>query len=94
MYRIGIDLGGTNIAAGIVNDKFEIVAQDSTPTLVGRPGVEIVDDIAMLCKKLCESGQLADGIDKGRDIEAEGDEIYNVHLPLHNEKTAHGDDCC
>ena len=54
MYRIGIDLGGTNIAAGIVNEKFEIVAQDSTPTLVGRPGEEIVDDIAMLCKKLCK----------------------------------------
>ncbi len=55
MYRIGIDLGGTNIAAGIVNDKFEIVAQDSTPTLVGRPGEEIVDDIASLCKKLCQA---------------------------------------
>ena len=55
MYRIGIDLGGTNIAAGIINDKFEIIAQDSTPTLVGRPGVEIVDDIARLCKKLCQT---------------------------------------
>ena len=54
MYRIGIDLGGTNIAAGIVNEEFKIVAQDSTPTLVGRPGEAIVDDIAMLCKKLCE----------------------------------------
>ena len=54
MYRIGIDLGGTNIAAGIVNEKFEIVAQDSTPTLTERPAVEIVDDIAMLCKKLCD----------------------------------------
>ena len=54
MYRIGIDLGGTNIAVGIVNEKFEIVAQDSTPTLVGRPSEQIVDDIAMLCKRLCE----------------------------------------
>ena len=54
MYRIGIDLGGTNIAVGIVNDKFEIVAQDSTPTLVGRPSEQIVEDIAMLCKRLCE----------------------------------------
>ncbi len=53
MYRIGIDLGGTNIAAGIVNESFEIVAQESTPTLVGRPGEEIVDDIAKLCKSLC-----------------------------------------
>ena len=60
MYRIGIDLGGTNIAAGIVNDKFEIVAQDSTPTLVGRPGVEIVDDIAALCKKLCAAVHISE----------------------------------
>ena len=26
MYRIGIDLGGTNIKAGVVNDQYEIVA--------------------------------------------------------------------
>ena len=55
MYRIGIDLGGTNIAAGLVNEAFEIVAKDSTPTLASRPSAEIVDDIAMLCKKLCEA---------------------------------------
>ena len=60
MYRIGIDLGGTNIAAGIVNEKFEIVAQDSTPTLVGRPNTEIVDDIAALCKKLCATVGIAE----------------------------------
>ena len=55
MYRIGIDLGGTNIAVGLVNEKFEIVAQDSTPTLAGRPGEELVDDMAKLCHKLCEA---------------------------------------
>ena len=54
MYRIGIDLGGTNIAAGIINEKFEIVAQDSTPTLPQRPNVEVVEDIAALCKRLCD----------------------------------------
>ncbi len=53
MYRIGIDLGGTNIAAGLVNEKFEIIAKGSTPTLVGRPNAEIVRDIATLAKKLC-----------------------------------------
>lgn len=54
MYRIGIDLGGTNIAAGIVNERFEIIAKDSTPTLANkRPNEEIVADMAMLCKKLC-----------------------------------------
>ena len=55
MYRIGIDLGGTNIAAGLVNEQFEIVEKDSLPTLPERPGEEIVADIAALCKKLCEA---------------------------------------
>ena len=53
MYRIGIDLGGTNIAAGLVNEKFEIIAEESTPTLVGSPNLEIVRDIAALANKLC-----------------------------------------
>lgn len=53
MYRIGIDLGGTNIAAGLVDEQFRIVAKESTPTLVGRPNEAIVDDIAALCKKVC-----------------------------------------
>lgn len=52
MYRIGVDLGGTNIAVGIVNEKFEIVAQGSVPTGADREGVAIVDDMAALCKKL------------------------------------------
>ena len=53
MYRIGIDLGGTNIAAGIVNEEFKIIAKDSVPTNANRPEEEIVADMAMLCKKLC-----------------------------------------
>ena len=59
MYRIGIDLGGTNIAAGLVNEKFEIIAKGSTPTLVGRPNAEIVRDIATLAKKLCADAGIA-----------------------------------
>lgn len=60
MYRIGIDLGGTNIAAGIVNEEFKIIAKDSVPTLAGRPGEEIVNDIAALCKKLCRDAGIAE----------------------------------
>ncbi len=59
MYRIGIDLGGTNIAAGLVNEKFEIIAKESTPTLVGRPNLEIVRDIAALANKLCADAGIA-----------------------------------
>lgn len=59
MYRIGIDLGGTNIAAGLVNEKFEIIAKDSTPTMPERPNEEIISDIAELAKKLCQTAGIA-----------------------------------
>ena len=53
MYRIGVDLGGTNIAVGLVNENMEIVCKSSTPTGATRPGKEIVGDIAALCRKVC-----------------------------------------
>ena len=54
MYRIGIDLGGTNIAAGLVDENFVICAKASTPTMAEREPSLIVDDIAMLCHRLVE----------------------------------------
>jgi glucokinase len=54
MYRIGVDLGGTNIAVGIVNKNLELVKKVSTPTGATRPGEEIVADIAALCRKVCD----------------------------------------
>ena len=53
MYRIGIDLGGTNIAAGIINDKFEIIAKTSVPTGAQRPAEEIVADMVAVCYTVC-----------------------------------------
>ncbi|MBQ9806311.1 MAG: ROK family protein [Clostridia bacterium] len=62
-YRIGVDLGGTNIAAGVVNENFEIVAQGSVPTQANRPGIEIVKDIASVCKKvIADAGLTEDDI--------------------------------
>lgn len=46
MYRLGIDLGGTNIVAGVVNGNYEIIAKAQTKTLASRPAEEIVDDMA------------------------------------------------
>lgn len=54
MYKIGIDLGGTNIAAGIVNDKHEIVRKLSTPTDTSSAD-RIVHDISELVHKLCRA---------------------------------------
>ena len=45
MYRIGIDLGGTNIAVGVVNEQYEIVAHHSVPTLATRPAAEVIADM-------------------------------------------------
>jgi glucokinase len=48
MY-IGIDLGGTNIAAGVVDKTGHIIYKSSIPTLAQRPVEEIVEDMADLC---------------------------------------------
>ena len=51
MY-LGIDLGGTNIAAGLVDDNFNILYKDSIPTRAERTDREIVKDMTLLCKKV------------------------------------------
>ncbi|MCD7872166.1 MAG: ROK family protein [Clostridiales bacterium] len=50
MLSIGIDLGGTNIVASVVNDKYEILGTGKLPTAVPRSAEEIFDDIASACK--------------------------------------------
>ena len=52
MYRAGIDLGGTNIKAGIVDEQQHIIAEASVPTNVERPYQEIIRDMAELVKTL------------------------------------------
>ena len=51
MLRIGIDLGGTNIVAAVVNDEYEMVGKSKTPTATPRSAEEIFDDIAKVCKE-------------------------------------------
>ncbi len=63
MYRIGIDLGGTNIAAAIVSEDFKIIKKKSVPTGADRDSKFIMDDMAELCKKVClEAGISLDEI--------------------------------
>ena len=52
MYRAGIDLGGTNIKAGIVDEQQHIIAEASVPTNVERPYQDIIRDMAELVKTL------------------------------------------
>ena len=51
MY-IGIDLGGTNIAAGLVTADGKIIAKDSVPTLPQRGWKYVVNDMADLTKRI------------------------------------------
>lgn len=69
---IGIDLGGTNIAAGIVDKNNKIVCSDSCPTLSERPYTEIVKDMAQLCKKLIAEAGLNEADIEGIGIGSPG----------------------
>ncbi len=45
MYRIGVDLGGTNIVAAVVDDQFRIVSKVTSKTNLPRPAGEVCSDI-------------------------------------------------
>ena len=59
MYRIGIDLGGTNIAAGIVDKDLNLLYTASVPTGADREAALIMDDMAALCRTLCADHDIA-----------------------------------
>ena len=58
-YFIGIDLGGTNIAAGVVDENLNILKKGSVPTLASRPADEIVADMAKLCLDIVKDASLS-----------------------------------
>lgn len=58
MFTIGIDLGGTNIVAAVVDEKYDIIAKAKTPTAVPRSADLIFDDIAKVCKEAVEKAGL------------------------------------
>lgn len=45
MYNLGIDLGGTNVAAGVVNGEYKIVGKYSVPTNAAEGVDAIIDNI-------------------------------------------------
>ena len=57
-YYIGIDLGGTNIKAGVVNENYEIISKATTKTLLPRPAEEICADMAKVSLEAMEQAGL------------------------------------
>ena len=45
MYRVGVDLGGTNIAAAVIDDRYRIVSKVVSKTNLPRPAEAVCDDI-------------------------------------------------
>ena len=91
MYRIGVDLGGTNIAVGIVNEKGEMLKKGSVPTNAKRPADEIIKDMGELCKKLiAEQGITVDDVEyagiatPGTADHDNGIVVYANNLPFEN----------
>ena len=61
MYRIGIDLGGTNIAVGVVNERHEIVAHTSVPTLAHRAPRAVIRDMGDAVRAALDQAGLTAG---------------------------------
>ena len=57
-YYIGIDLGGTNIVAGVVDEQYNILAKASTKTNCPRPDREIARDMAKMAIQAVENAKL------------------------------------
>ena len=67
MYYVGIDLGGTNIAAGLVDESGKILADISVPTHAERDYREIVKDMAEVSKQVIKKAGIAES-----DVKAVG----------------------
>lgn len=62
MYKIGVDLGGTNIVAGVINENYEIIGKGEMKTNAPRPAEEIFEDITKCVKMACEEAKI--GLDE------------------------------
>lgn len=57
-YYLGLDVGGTNMAAGIVDKDLRIIAKESIPTRAGRTIEEITTDMAEVSKRVVQKAGL------------------------------------
>lgn len=94
MYKLGIDLGGTNIVAGVVDENYQIIGKASTKTNSPRPANEIADDMAAVTfEAIKKAGISIDDIDSfgigtpgsvdpvsGMIIYANNLQFYNVDM--------------
>ncbi len=93
MFRLGIDLGGTNIVAGVVDEEYKIIAKASCKTAVPRPESDICDSMAAVALEAIEKAGITI-----KDVESVGIGVpgavnpetgvieYSANLFFHNWK--------
>ncbi len=86
MY-LGIDIGGTGVKLGIVDDCYRVLAHTAIPTAADRSSDEIIHDILQAAFPLCEQYHpVAVGIGcAGRIDPVNGVVLRAGHLPFLNE---------
>ena len=57
-YYLGLDVGGTNLVAGVIDSSYRIIAKTSIPTGAGRSIEEITADMAGVTKAVVEKAGL------------------------------------
>ena len=57
-YYIGIDLGGTFIKGGVVDDIGNIISSSKIPTEADKGEKKVIENIADLCNAVCESANI------------------------------------
>lgn len=58
MYRVGVDLGGTNIVSAVIDENYNIISKSRVKTNSPRPAEEIFDDIAKTVKDAIAAANL------------------------------------
>ena len=86
-YYIGIDLGGTFIKGGIVDDSGKVLVQDKVPTQSEKGAEAVAGNIANLCKTLLERANMtaSDAVGIGMGVpgmidSAKGEVVYSNNL--------------
>ena len=57
-YTIGIDLGGTTMTAGLVDETYHIVAKLTWATRLPRPADDLERALADLCRAVAKEGKI------------------------------------
>ena len=86
MTRLGIDIGGTGVKLGVIDDTYTILEQTKIPTLADRPAEAIIADIAAAAEPLIKAyGPVTVGIGSpGSVLPKEGKVLQAGNLPFRN----------